>query len=136
MIKALLVILITLCSISATAFDLPKSDPFYYQSNNKGLMFTVPDKAQHYYGSLLLSEVGSRLSFLPGREVTAPLLALGIGFLWEIYQDNQGVGFSERDLLADALAVVASKANSENAFMYLNYSNVERTITINMSVKL
>jgi hypothetical protein len=136
MIKTLLAVLITFCSISATAFDLPESDPFYYQSNSKGLTFTVPDKAQHYYGSQLLSKLGDHLSFLPGREVTAPLLAFGIGFLWEVYQANRGIGFSERDLLADALGVLASKANRGNTVMYLNYSTADRTIILNLGVKL
>jgi len=136
MMKTLFAVLITSCSISATAFDLPKSDPFYYRSNSKGLMFSIPDKAQHYYGSQLLSEVTGRLSFLPAHEVTAPLLAFSIGFFWEVYQENRGIGFSERDLLADALGVLASKANRGNTVMYLNYSSADRTIILNLGVRL
>lgn len=136
MMKAFLVVVITICSSNALAFDFPKSDPFYYQSNSKGLMYFIPDKAQHYYGSQLLSEVSSHLPFLPAREVTAPLLAFSIGFFWEVYQESQGIGFSERDLLADALGVLASKANRGNTVMYLNYSSSDRIIMLNLGFRL
>jgi hypothetical protein len=33
---------------SAGAFDLTEYDPWYYQSNEQGYSFTLPDKAQHF----------------------------------------------------------------------------------------
>lgn len=134
--KTLLCLLITIVALEAEAFDLPKKDPFYYQSYERGYLYSIPDKAQHFYGSQLLTELSGRLSFLPSREVTAPLLAFGIGLLWEIYQENQGLGFSERDLMADALGVIAYKANRGRTRMYLDYSTTHRTIIVNFGLQL
>lgn len=113
----------------ALAFELPKSDPWYYQADNRGLSFMVPDKAQHYWGSAFLGYVGKQLP-LPLRRVTVPFLALGAGYLWEIWQQDQGIGFSERDFVADAFGVLSSQISSRDLKMHMDYSLSEKTITL------
>ncbi|MBU0846412.1 hypothetical protein KKH23_04425, partial [Patescibacteria group bacterium] len=73
-----------LLTVSTTAFEPPTwGDPWYYQSNEQGLMFLIPDKAQHYYGSYILGEVITTNT----NEWIGPLVALGLGFVWEVKDD-------------------------------------------------
>jgi len=114
---------------SVSAFDLPKSDPWYYQADNRGLSFMIPDKAQHYWGSALLGHIGNQLP-LPLKRLTVPFLALGAGYFWEMWQEDQGIGFSERDLIADAFGVLSSQINSRDLKMHMDYSLSKKTITL------
>lgn len=117
------------------SFELPNNDPWYYQSNEVGYQFMVPDKAQHYWGSAFLNEVGKRLP-LPQRRITSPALALTIGFFYEVWQESRGIGFSPRDLIADALGVASSHLNSGTVSMWLDYSVSQKTIMINLTRQL
>jgi len=110
-------------------FDLPDSDPWYFQSDEAGYEVKVPDKALHFYGSALLNELGKQLP-LPKKEVFSPALVFTAGFLWEVWQHTRGVGFSQKDLAADALGVLSSQLRSETFSMVLDYSVSDETITI------
>ena len=116
---------------STTAFDFPDVDPWYFQSNEAGYLFWVPDKAQHYYGSILVAET-LKLMHLPAEKVSTPIVAFGIGFLWEVYQERKGIGFSNRDLFADALGVATSELMSGSFKMWVDYSTADETITFNI----
>jgi len=75
--KMKLCTLVTICLLSSNvfAFEPPScGDPWYYQSNDRGLAFTVPDKAQHYWGSYVLSAISQKYS----GSKTGPLIAFAI----------------------------------------------------------
>lgn len=130
----LALLLILPAAIPVAAFDLPHYDPWYYQSYKQGLEFTVPDKAQHFYGSALINEFCKRLP-LPERGVAGPTLSITAGFMWEVHQEMDGVGFSERDLIADVLGVAASQLSSEHLVIWLDYSIQEKVIMLNLSLR-
>lgn len=122
--------LIFLAVVGATksyAFNPPENDPWYYQSDNHGIEFWVPDKAQHYWGSLLLNEVGKRLP-LPASHITSPVLSFSAGFFYEVWQESQGIGFSKRDLAADALGVISSQFSGDAVKMWMDYSTTDKII--------
>jgi hypothetical protein len=124
----------------AFGFDPPScGDPWYYQTDDRGLIFMVPDKAQHYWGSYALAEIAQdKLGTIPGA-VTAFVL----GFLWEVKDSktnlgtaNGGVvGFSYRDLIADGLGVLSSTLANDRWAFYVDYSTVRKEITFNASVR-
>ena len=116
------------------SFDLPDRDPWYYQSIEPGYAFVIPDKAQHYWGSALLNEIGKKLS-LPEERYTGPALALTAGFLYEAWQSSKGIGFSPRDLAADALGVATSHFNSDSFSIWMDYSTREETIMMNFATR-
>lgn len=123
-------ILISLAFLGATksyGFNPPENDPWYFQSDKLGVEFWVPDKAQHYWGSLLLNEVGKRLP-LPAGQITSPVLSFSAGFFYEVWQENQGIGFSERDLAADALGVLSSQFSGDSVKMWMDYSTTDKII--------
>jgi hypothetical protein len=132
---AVVVVLLLLAAHPAQAFDLPKYDPWYYQSSVQGYTFAIPDKAQHFYGSAMVNEFSKRLP-LPGIDILGPILSLTAGFMWETYQDQKGIGFSERDLAADAMGVAASQLSSEHLSLWLDYSTTERVIMFRVAVRL
>jgi len=103
----------------AASFDLPDFDPWYYQSNDEW-QFMVPDKAQHYYGSQLLVEGGMH-----------PAAALAAGFMYEVYQNEIGVGFSYKDLIADAFGVLAGTVNSDKFYLFMDYSTRDEFVKLN-----
>jgi len=118
----------------AVSFDLPSYDPWYYQSNEQGYSFAVPDKAQHYYGSALVNELSKRLP-LPGIKVMGPVLSFTTGFMYEIWQEQKGIGFSRRDLFADAMGIAASQLSSENFILWLDYSTQDQILMFNVTVR-
>lgn len=125
-----LVILVTLivialpftCHVPARAsiLDPPATDPWYCQSDNDW-RFMVPDKVQHYYGSQLLVELGLH-----------PATAFMVGFVYEIYQAETGVGFSGRDLIANTFGVLAGSVNSRKFYLFVDYSKTERVVKLNV----
>lgn len=120
---------------SGNCFELPDYDPWYFQSSELGYSFTIPDKAQHFYGSALLNEVSKRLP-LPGIKVMGPVIALTAGFMFETWQDQKGIGFSQRDLLADAAGVAASQLSGKRLVLWLDYSTREQIIMFNFTINL
>lgn len=127
-------VLITLLLLSTKAggFDLPASDPWYYQSNDRGLVFMVPDKVQHYWGSRLLTAGFDRLP-LPGKRVASPLLAFAVGFGYELWQERQGIGFSPKDLAANILGILGQRAGPLTT--WVEYSTMEKTIILNVIIR-
>ncbi len=128
--RYILGILISMAFFGATrtyGFNPPENDPWYFQSDKLGVEFWVPDKAQHYWGSMLLNEVGKKLP-LPAGKITSPVLSFSAGFFYEVWQENQGIGFSERDLAADALGVVSSQFSSDSIKMWMDYSTSDKII--------
>jgi len=123
---------VAILAAEAKSFDLPKTDPWYYQ-DHRHISFWVPDKAQHYWGSQLLCDNLKSLPF-PNKEASTPFIAFGLGFLYEVYQERQGIGFSDRDLIADALGVVSSVVNSDNFKLWLSYDVVKKEIIWNMTL--
>ena len=105
------------------SFNVPAEDvdPWYYQDDRPA--FWIPDKAQHFYGSQLLVESGWH-----------PAAALGAGFLFEAWQDSQGIGFSWRDFAADALGVLAGQVNSDRAFILVIYSTEQEVIQLRLVI--
>jgi len=134
LVPVLASLLTLVTAIPVAAFDLPNYDPWYSQSYTQGLEFMVPDKAQHFYGSALVNEFCKRLP-LPEKGVAGPTLSVTIGFMWEVYQEKNGIGFSERDLIADVLGVAASQISSEHVVIWLDYSIQEKVIMLNFSVR-
>lgn len=137
---AIFVLGLVLFPNDAFGFDPPScDDPWYYQSNDRGLTFMVPDKAQHYWGSYALTEV-----FRPkmGRTFGA-ISAFALGFFWEVKDSktklgtaNGGVvGFSYRDLIADGLGVLSSTLTNDRWVFFVDYSTLEKTITFNASFR-
>ena len=116
-----LLIMLFLLTMSIKAFEPPKSDLWYYTDNR--LLFSVPDKAQHYYGSQILVETGIH-----------PGLVLLSGITYEIYQESTGVGFSYRDLIANGLGVLAGALKSQQLVFILDYSVSDKTIILNAVV--
>lgn len=132
---AFLVFLVLSAADPVQAFDLPKYDPWFYQSHEQGYRFAIPDKAQHFYGSVAVNEFSKQLP-LPGIEILGPILSLTAGFMWETYQDQKGIGFSERDFAADAMGVAASQLSSEHLSFWLDYSTTEQVIMFRVAMKL
>jgi len=120
---------------SAPAFDVPKYDPWYYQSTEQGYSFMIPDKVQHFYGSALLYEVNRRLT-LQGDDAAASLFTLTLGVMYEVYQDSRGIGFSKRDVMADVLGVAASQLSTERLIFWVDYSTFEKVIMFKVTVRL
>ena len=104
-------------------------------------MYMIPDKAQHYYGSYLLSSVSQKYL----GDVVGPLTTFAVGFLWEV-KDNKSklnghpgilIGFSTRDLIADGLGVLSSIVNKGSKVkMWLDYSRIDKEIMFNVSMKI
>lgn len=103
----------------AASFDPPATDPWYHQSDD-GWRFMLPDKVQHYYGSQLLVEVGLH-----------PATAFVVGFVYELYQGETGIGFSYRDLIANSFGVLAGSVNSRKFYLFMDYSTDRRTLKLN-----
>ncbi len=115
----------------AHGFEFAAYDPWYYQSTEQGYTFWIPDKVQHSWGSAFLNELGKKLN-LPAKRITTPLLTLGIGFGYEIWQERKGIGFSQRDFLADLLGVISSEFSSETLVLYMDYSAHDNIIMFNV----
>jgi len=97
----------------------PEYDPWLYQDSS--LRFILPDKVQHFYGSYFLAD---RAGVVP---------ALVAGLAKEFYDQGAGVGFSRRDLVADALGVLASQLNNRSgARLWLAWS--DSSISFHLSI--
>jgi hypothetical protein len=96
-----------------------QTDPWYFQTDTHA-GFMIPDKAQHFWGSYLLSA-----------EVD-PWLSLAAGLAWEIYQDRKGDHVSERDLLANLLGVIGGRLPAGRLSVLWN--KTEENITVNYSL--
>ena len=138
---SIVILFVGLMGCSASAFDPPSYDPWYYQSNNQGLAFMVPDKAQHYWGSYGLNTIGQKYL---GNTVGS-LTALTLGYLWEVKDSktslgtaNGGVvGFSYKDLIADYIGVTSSLINKNNRVkMWLDYSTADEEIMLHFSLSI
>ena len=139
--KIIIILLVVLSlSVSTMAFNPPTcGDPWYFQSNDMGITFTVPDKVQHYYGSYLLTEAAkSKIGPVKGA-----LIVLTAGFLWEVKDSyirlgtDGTVGFSYRDLIADGLGIVSSLLNKSNKIKILcDYSTMKKQIMLKVYFKL
>ena len=79
--------------------------------NSADYRFLVPDKFQHFWGSYLLSQA------------IGPASAIVAGVLKEVYDnDVAGVGFSDRDLIANVLGVGSALLNrGPPVRMYLDW---------------
>lgn len=100
--------------------DAKNYDPWYYQ-NDRDYQFVVPDKAQHFYGSMLLADrVG-------------PVLAMIAGVVWEVGEASLGDFISLRDLGADLAGIVASRASGR---LWLGWDTVDKTIILHYSVAI
>jgi hypothetical protein len=122
---------VLLNAIPVYGFELPGYDPWYYHSLDQGYTFWIPDKAQHYWGSVLMNEIGKRLP-LPAAKTTSPILVFSAGFMYEVWQDRKGIGFSERDMVANALGVLTSKFSTPTFKMWMDYSTKNRVIIFNV----
>jgi len=123
MIKWLIILLLLPFNVSV-GFELPDKDPWYFQSNNS-VEFWVPDKAQHYYGSQMMVELGIH-----------PLAALSAGFLYEVWQERNEIGFSWKDLVANALGVFAGEYNTGQRYILIDYSVEQETIMLKGVVRI
>ena len=94
-----------------------QADPWYYQTDDV-IEFWVPDKAQHFYGSQLMIEIGIN-----------PLLVFVSGIFYELSQSE----FSERDVLANILGIIAGQ---HKVTMAVDYSTVREEIVLRMVVRL
>lgn len=127
------------CPDKAYGFNAPAyGDPWYFQSDDLGIMFVVPDKIQHYWGSYALSELGTK-HFGP---ILGALMAFTAGFAWEVRDtykmtDPTGqtvVGFSTRDLIANGLGVLSSQLSTDDIQFYADYSMQTKQVMFNVSL--
>ncbi len=88
---------------------LAQADPWYYQTD-ESIEFWVPDKAQHFYGSQLLTESGVN-----------PIIVFIGGLLYEAQQKE----FSERDLLMNVLGILAAHIP-----IAVDYSTLDKEIRL------
>ena len=93
-----------------------EADPWYYQTDD-AVEFWMPDKAQHFYGSQLMTEAGVN-----------PLLVFVGGIFYELSQPE----FSERDVLANTLGIIAGQHKFR---MAVDYSTVREQIVLRIAVK-
>lgn len=91
------------------------ADPWYYQTD-ESIEFWMPDKAQHFYGSQLMTEAGVN-----------PLLVFIGGLFYELSQSE----FSERDVLANALGIIAAQ---HRFTMAVDYSTAREEIVLRIVV--
>ena len=92
-------VMMALCCMFGTIMS-QNYDPWYFQTDTD-VRFLIPDKAQHFYGSQLLSsKVG-------------PVKAIACGVLWELLEARMGDFVSGRDLIADVLGVIASRLDNK-----------------------
>lgn len=94
-----------------------EADPWYYQTD-ESIEFWMPDKAQHFYGSQLMTEVGIH-----------PVLVFASGVLFELWQNE----FSERDVLANTLGIIAGQHRLR---MAVDYSTEREEIILRIVVAL
>lgn len=124
MTRILLVIGLAFCVHDIHAFDLPESDPWYYQSDD-AIQFWVPDKAQHFYGSNVMTESGLH-----------PMLVFSAGLIYELWQERQGVGFSKRDIIANTFGIMAGMLNHDKMIMMMDYSVLNKHLMLRLVVRL
>lgn len=103
----------------------PKYDPWYYVDDSK-YKFTVPDKFQHFYGSAILTEI------------IGPMPALAFGMIKEVHDDSEAkVGFSIKDIAADALGIVSAKlARNQSVKLWLAWDPSEETLVVNLGIRI
>lgn len=112
-------VLVILCCMFGTVMS-QNYDPWYFQTDTD-VRFLLPDKAQHFYGSQLLSsKVG-------------PAKAIACGVLWELLEARMGDFVSGRDLIADVLGVVASRLNNR---LWIEWDNERGEIMLKLGVRL
>ena len=120
-----LVLFFSLSPVEESQADPPKYDPWYYVHDSE-YKFIVPDKFQHFYGSAVLTEI------------IGPMPALAFGFIKEVYDDSEAkVGFSIKDIAADALGVMSAKfARTESVKLWLDWDPVQETLVLNFGIRL
>ncbi len=103
----------------------PKYDPWYYVDGSK-YRFIVPDKFQHFYGSAILTKI------------IGPMPALAFGVVKEVYDDEVAeVGFSIKDIAADALGVMSVKfAKTKTVHLWLDWDRSEETLVVNFGIRI
>ena len=94
-----------------------KADPWYYQADD-AVEFWMPDKAQHFYGSQIMTEAGVN-----------PVLVFIGGIFYELSQPE----FSERDVLANTLGIIAGQHRLQ---MAVDYSTEREEIILRITVSL
>lgn len=99
------------------------NDPWYYQTN-LDYRFYVPDKAQHFYGSYFLAYL------------TSTKLSLICGLLKEIYDNQKGVGFSYRDIIANCLGILANKINKHRFKLWVPYDQQKHQIKLMLTFQI
>ena len=122
---SLLVLFFSLSPIMECQADPPKNDPWYYV-HDKAYKFVVPDKFQHFYGSAMLTEI------------IGPMPALAFGFIKEVHDDSEAnVGFSVKDIAADALGVMSAKlAKTNSVKLWLDWNPTQETLVVNFGIRL
>ena len=120
-----LVLFFSLSAVEESQAEPPKYDPWYYVHDN-AYRFTVPDKFQHFYGSAMLTEI------------IGPMPALAFGFIKEVHDDSEAkVGFSIKDIAADALGVMSAKfAKTKSVKLWLDWDPTEETLVVNFGIRL
>ncbi len=120
-----LVLFLALSPAEESQADPPKYDPWYYVDDGT-YKFIVPDKFQHFYGSAVLTEL------------IGPMPALALGFAKEVYDDSEAkVGFSMKDIAADALGVMSAKfARSESVKLWLDWNPTQETLVVNFGIRI
>ena len=86
----------------------------------------MPDKLQHFWGSVALTEV------------LGPMPALAFGISKEIYDDKKTkAGFSSRDIVADILGVVSSKlTETDKVSLWLDWRPEDEAIIVQIGIGL
>lgn len=115
MIIKLLLILLLPCTINA--FDIEK-DLWYYEMQDR-----VPDKFAHFYRSYVMVQV------LP------IYIVISLDILYEIYDEQRGVQFSYKDLIADCLGAIGGTTfNNKRVKLLMYWDGVHKNITINVII--
>ena len=117
-----LVLAMILFSAEESKANTASYDPWYYV--DASYKFSVPDKFQHFWGSVALTEI------------LGPMPALAIGISKEIYDDKKAkVGFSSRDIVADILGVVSAKlTETDKVSLWLDWRPQEDVIIVQIGI--
>ncbi|MCH9024922.1 MAG: hypothetical protein IH931_06270 [candidate division Zixibacteria bacterium] len=115
---------LSLISAEESNADTASYDPWYYV--DASYKFSVPDKFQHFWGSVALTEI------------LGPMPALAIGIGKEIYDDKKiKVGFSSRDIVADILGVISAKlTETEKVSLWLDWRPEDDVIIVQIGIGL
>lgn len=99
-----------------------QSDPWYFQTDTD-IRFLVPDKAEHFWGSYMITRA------------VGPVPAFLVGVAYESYQASQGGFFSERDVAANALGILSAIINPHSPPLAVLWDKEQGVIILQTTIR-